>query len=97
MTDEKDDKISALFAAAQEPDDDASSDRLARAMKRVRASVGQRDSLLFAFVKIWTAIAEMLAPIFAQLGERRAANAARSRRLPTPTTKSPSSSDNKTP
>ena len=79
MTDEKDTKISALFDSPVEADDAGSDKRLDSMLKRVRTSVGQRDSLLFAIVKIWAAIAEMLAPVFAQLGERQAATAARAR------------------
>ena len=96
MTDQQDDKIRALLNAPAEPDDTRSDDRIARAMKRMRVSVGQRDSLLFAVVKIWTAIAELLAPIFAQLGERRAAHNLRSRRLP-PGRETRPPSDNQTP
>ncbi|MEL7312545.1 MAG: hypothetical protein AAFN07_13620 [Pseudomonadota bacterium] len=54
-------------------DDDAQAPiRLDRVMRRVRASVGQRDSLLFAIVKFWTVIAEMVAPVFAQIAARQA-------------------------
>ncbi|MEO0366835.1 MAG: hypothetical protein AAF265_15250 [Pseudomonadota bacterium] len=55
------------------PDDGSEAPvRLDRVMRRVRASVGQRDSLLFAIVKFWTVIAEMVAPVFAQIAARQA-------------------------
>ncbi|MEM8983314.1 MAG: hypothetical protein AAGC71_09820 [Pseudomonadota bacterium] len=79
MSDNDDTRIKALFDAAPPPDADPEHDPLDRVMPRVRAGVGQRDTLLFAIVRIWTAIAEMLAPVFAQLGERRAETAARAR------------------
>ncbi len=79
MSDNDDTRIKALFDAAPEPEPGPERDPLDRVMKRVRAGVGQRDTLLFAIVRIWTTIAEMLAPVFAQLGERRAETAARAR------------------
>ena len=48
-----------------------------KVMRRARASVGQRDTLLFAIVRIWTVIAELLAPIFAQIAARQAEFSAR--------------------
>ncbi|MDH3511370.1 MAG: hypothetical protein OER85_11010 [Gammaproteobacteria bacterium] len=41
-------------------------------MRRVRAGIGQRDTLLFAFVRIWTVVVRLLAPVFAQLAVRKA-------------------------
>lgn len=55
------------------PDEKPTSNRLSQVLRRASAGVGQRDSILFAVVKIWTSIAEMLAPIFAQFAERKAA------------------------
>ncbi len=71
MDTEKNKKIETLLNTpeASEADEDA---RLQRVMRRVRANVGQRDSLLFAVVKFWATIAEMVAPLFAQFAERRA-------------------------
>lgn len=43
-----------------------------KVIRRARAGVGQRDTLLFAIVRIWTVVAELLAPIFAQLAARHA-------------------------
>lgn len=65
--------------------DDSAADeqpqRLDRVLRRVRASVGQKDSFLFAIVKFWTVIAEMVAPIFAQLAARQAAHQANPAKL----------------
>jgi len=47
-----------------------------KVMRRTRAGVGQRDTLLFAIVRIWKVIAELLAPLFAQLAVRQATLAA---------------------
>ncbi|MGB5163831.1 MAG: hypothetical protein WBN09_00965 [Woeseiaceae bacterium] len=44
----------------------------ALAVSRARRQVGQRDTLTFALVRIWAALARMLAPFFALLGERQA-------------------------
>ena len=43
-----------------------------KAMLRVRAKTAQRDTMLFAFVKIWSTIAEILAPIFAAFASKKA-------------------------
>ncbi len=71
MSTEKDKDISTLLRV--EPEQEAAeSDRMSKVLRRVRASVGQRDSLLFSIVKFWAVVAEMVAPIFAQIAERRA-------------------------
>lgn len=76
MNTDKNKQIEALMQSPDQPDTDLPDThenvRLERVMRRVRANVGQRDSLLFAVVKFWSAIAEMVAPIFAQFSERRA-------------------------
>jgi len=47
--------------------------KLARiALVKARRQVGQRDTLAFLFVKIWAALAKVLAPVFALIGERQA-------------------------
>ena len=43
------------------------------ALMKARRQVGQRDTLAFLFIKIWAALAKVLAPVFALLGERQAA------------------------
>lgn len=47
-----------------------------RVLRRARRGVAQRDTVLFAIVRIWQVIAELLAPVFAQLAERQARFAA---------------------
>ncbi|MEM7278300.1 MAG: hypothetical protein AAF385_09255 [Pseudomonadota bacterium] len=71
MSEDPETEIRRLMAV--QPDDESKNTRLSQVLKRTRAGVGQRDSILFAVVKIWTTIAEMLAPIFAQFAERKAA------------------------
>ncbi len=71
MKEEKSPEIAALLSV-DDADEPEQTGRLDRVMRRVRAGVGQRDSLLFAIVKFWTVVAELLAPIFAQLAARRA-------------------------
>lgn len=45
---------------------------LARALKRARANVAQRDTLAFAIVRMWTALAALLAPLFAAFAKSHA-------------------------
>ncbi len=71
MSENPETEIRRLMAV--QPDEKNESTRLNQVLRRTRAGVGQRDSILFAVVKIWTTIAEMLAPIFAQFAERKAA------------------------
>ncbi|MGH1487680.1 MAG: hypothetical protein ACRBCI_15825 [Cellvibrionaceae bacterium] len=72
---ESDKKIKAFFDAdkAASPDEDITQQRN-RAIARSRANIAQRDTILFAFVKLWTTIAEILAPIFAALAVKQANN-----------------------
>ena len=53
-------------------DDEARSSRPLKAASRARRQVGQRDTLAFALVRIWAALARMLAPLFAFFGEKQA-------------------------
>ena len=53
-------------------DDDARSSRPLKAVSRARRQVGQRDTLAFALVRIWAALARLLAPLFAFFGEKQA-------------------------
>lgn len=52
--------------------DKEAADRLAKNLSQVRAGVGARDTLVFAIVRIWTVIAQLLAPVFAMLAVRKA-------------------------
>jgi len=40
-------------------------------ISRARSSIGQRDTVMFAFVKMWTVLADLLAPIFAALSVKK--------------------------
>ncbi len=53
-------------------DDEARSSRPLKAVSRARRQVGQRDTLAFALVRIWAALARLLAPLFAFFGEKQA-------------------------
>ncbi len=46
-------------------------DQQKRLRKRVSFNMAQRDTTLFAFVRLWTALAELLAPIFATIAAKR--------------------------
>jgi hypothetical protein len=52
--------------------DEVAPKRVDDLMRRVRAGIGQRDTLLFALVRIWTVIVRLLAPVFARLAVRKA-------------------------
>lgn len=71
MEHSEDQKMKALLA--HDVSDESDDARLNRVMRRVRAGVGQRDTLMFAFARFWTVVAEMLAPMFAQIARRRVA------------------------
>ena len=53
-------------------DVDETQSRTRSAVSRVRRQVGQRDTLSFALVRIWAALARLLAPFFARFGEHQA-------------------------
>jgi hypothetical protein len=52
--------------------EDQAADLLAKNISQVRAGVGVRDTLMFAIVRIWTVIAQLLAPVFAMFAVRKA-------------------------
>lgn len=53
--------------------DSEESPALARsAVSEVRRRVGQRDTVAFALIKVWAALARLLAPFFAAVSERQA-------------------------
>ena len=56
------------------PDDspDAAQARVARSMKRVYSGIGQRDAMMFAIVRVWLALANLVAPFFAAAARRKA-------------------------
>ena len=53
-------------------DAEPASPRTRLAVSRARRQVGQRDTLAFALVRIWAALARLLAPFFARFGEHQA-------------------------
>ena len=64
------DDIRALLKAPSAPSSEKPD--LTKTLRRVRANVAQRDTLVFALVRIWSALATLLAPIFAALATRQA-------------------------
>lgn len=77
------DDIRALLKADQ-PDGRTPEDEqiLTGAMLRVRSTVARKDTLTFALIKVWTVLAQLLAPLFARLAVSQARAA---RRNPTNT------------
>ena len=70
MSQDRDDDVRDLLnPAPEEGGDDAV---LTHVLKRVRSGVGQRDTLLFAIVRIWTALAGIFAPLFAAFAKTHA-------------------------
>jgi hypothetical protein len=43
-----------------------------RIQRRTRMNLAQRDTTTFAFVRLWTTLAELLAPIFAAFAAKKA-------------------------
>ncbi len=41
------------------------------ALKRTRQNIYKRDAMLFAFVKFWTTLAKILAPVFAYFARQQ--------------------------
>ncbi len=66
----EDPQIRQLLQTDPAPARDTKLTRLA--LMKARRQVGQRDTLAFLFVKIWAALAKIVAPVFALLGERQA-------------------------
>lgn len=65
MATDDEQELKSLLGVEEQPEE--SETRLSRALARARASVGQRDTMLFAFVRVWTTLAQLLAPVFAHL------------------------------
>ncbi len=63
-------EVRRLMQTGMDGDDRPS--RALSAVSRARRQVGQRDTLAFALVRIWAALARLLAPLFAFLSEKQA-------------------------
>lgn len=71
MTDKRNENsVRRLMQAGM--DDEQHTSRARSAVSRARRQVGQRDTLAFALVRIWSALARLLAPLFAYFGEKQA-------------------------
>ena len=57
--------------------------RIDRVIANSRANLAQRDTIMFAFIKLWTTVAEMLAPIFAALAVKHSQQHTRNNTLVT--------------
>lgn len=66
-----DEELLAFFNAdkVEAPDTLVSQQRIQR---RTRMNLAQRDTTTFAFVRLWTTLAELLAPIFAAFAAKKA-------------------------
>ena len=71
MTDKRNENtVRRLMQAGM--DEERHPSRARSAVSRARRRVGQRDTLAFALVRIWSALARLLAPLFAYFGEKQA-------------------------
>ena len=67
------DDIRALLKADHPAGSTPEDDRILKeAMTRVRSTVARKDTLTFALVKVWTVLAQLLAPLFARLAVSQA-------------------------
>ncbi len=66
-----DDELKSLLAG-DDPSSGDQEDRVSRGMKRTQTSLGQQQTLSFILIKIWVAIAKVLAPFFAGAAKRHA-------------------------
>ncbi len=57
------DELDALFKSDEKP----KADSIESVLKKSRAQTGQQDTMSFALVKIWVTMAELFAPMFANL------------------------------
>ncbi len=76
MSNDEDDEIKALLSSDDGHDTDASSkhNHVDAAIKKTRESLAQRETLAFVLIKLWTTIAKILAPLFAQAARYQAEN-----------------------
>ena len=66
----KEEEIRRLMQAGMDTDERPS--RALSAVSRARRQVGQRDTLAFALVRVWSVLARLLAPVFTFFGEKQA-------------------------
>lgn len=71
-SDKFDPQVKAWLESAKPPTDQIMEKQRIATVQRARASIGQRDTVMFAFIKLWTVLADMLAPIFANFAAKRA-------------------------
>lgn len=59
----EDEELERWFKDDTTPDDEA----IQSVLKAAKQNIGQKDTFMFAFVKIWVTMAELFAPLFANL------------------------------
>lgn len=69
---ENDEQIKRFLAAEKASIKPFPEDKHRSAMARARFNLGQQDTIVFAFVRVWASLAKMLAPIFAFLAVKHA-------------------------
>ena len=74
-----DDELAALLKGAPPEKKDTRrtekpSDRIQQGLKKARSSQSQKETLGFVLVKLWAALAKVLAPLFAGLAKRHASH-----------------------
>ena len=67
-----DEQIKAFFKADSGIEESILTKARKSAIARTRFNIGQQDTVLFAFVKLWTTLAKMLAPLFAFMAVKHA-------------------------
>lgn len=70
MSEPDDDAIKSLLNTEINADDKAITSHRKAAIARAKFNTIQKDTFAFSFVKIWVALAEALAPIFAFLAKK---------------------------
>lgn len=67
------DKLKSLFTDDNDlPSQFDQEDRIEKAIKRGRTSLGQQQTMSFMLIKIWVAVAKILAPLFAGMAKKQA-------------------------
>ena len=67
-----DPQVKTWLESGKPPTDQMMEKQRIATVQRARSSIGQRDTVMFAFIKLWTVLADILAPIFASFAAKRA-------------------------
>lgn len=66
-----DQQIKSLFGNEESVKAEELDRHRSKTLIRARANLGQRDTIMFAFIKMWTVLAEVLAPVFASFSAKK--------------------------